>query len=386
MTRDANSPMPQLLKYLGTRNAAMLAALRMLVRCESPSDSKPAVDRCARLLAGEWRRRGMRVQILPQKRAGDILRVEFGAASKAAGQILLLGHMDTVYPLGTLARMPFRVKGGLAYGPGTFDMKCGLVQGLFAAEALASLKLAPRKRVVGLWTSDEEVGSDASRAVIEREARRSDAVLVLEPSASPGGKLKTGRKGVGEAEIIVTGRAAHAGLNPEKGVNAIHELAAQIARIAPMSDLKRGATLSVDIVQGGTRSNVIAERARAVVDLRAVTLADARRIEKKLRALRPMHREAKLEVRGGFNRRPMEQKYAKELFAVAQRLGREIGLELKDAFVGGGSDGNLTAALGIPTLDGLGAVGDGAHAAHEHIRIAAMPERAALVAGLILNV
>jgi glutamate carboxypeptidase len=262
-------------------------------------------------------------------------------------------------------------------------MKAGLVQALFAFDALQRAGEPLRKRIVFLWTSDEEIGSDSSRAVIEKEARRSDAVLVLEPSFGPRGLLKTSRKGVGEAEIIVHGRASHAGLAPQEGVNAVHELARQITRIQEWNDVRRGITVNADIIEGGTRTNVIAERARAVLDLRALRSADMRRIERRLHALRPTQPGARLEIRGGFNRAPFERKVSTALFARAESLASQMGLSLGQCTAGGGSDGNLTAALGVPTLDGLGAVGDGAHSSREHVFLNTMPARAALLAALL---
>jgi glutamate carboxypeptidase len=288
-----------------------------------------------------------------------------------------------VYATGTLANMPFRVSAGKVYGPGTFDMKAGIVQALFALEALQKSKTPLRKRIVFLWTSDEEIGSDSSRKLIEADARRSDAVFVLEPSLGPHGLLKTARKGVGEAEVIVHGRASHAGLAPQEGVNAVHELALQIARLQQWNDLRRGISVNADIIEGGTRVNVIAERARAVIDLRALRTADMRQLEKRLRALRPLTRGARLEIRGGFNRAPLERKVSAALFSRAKSLAAQMGLSIGESTAGGGSDGNLTAALGVPTLDGLGAVGNGAHSTHEHVIAKTMPQRAALLAVLL---
>ncbi len=375
----------RLLQGLRPRLPAMTETLRRLVLAESPSLEKGPADRCCRLLAGEWRRRGARVEILPEKQRGDHLRVTWPPArgGKPRGQLLVLGHYDTVYASGTLRTMPFRVRGGKAYGPGTFDMKGGIVQALYALEALQEAQAELRKRIVFLWTSDEEIGSESSRKTIEQEARRSDAVLVLEPSFGPQGLLKTARKGVGEAELIVHGRASHAGLAPQEGVNAVHELARQIARLEQWNDLRRGITVNADIVEGGTRVNVIAERARAVLDLRALTIADMRKVEQRLHALRPELPGARIEVRGGFNRAPLERTVSAGLYAQARKLAREMGLALGECTAGGGSDGNLTGALGVPTLDGLGAVGDGAHSGNEHVVLRRMPERAALVAALL---
>jgi glutamate carboxypeptidase len=380
------APMKELLRLAKRHQPELLRVLERMVRTESPSNNKAAVDRCARLLAAEWRRRGARVEFLRQKLRGDHLFVDtrLGLA-RPQGQILLLGHMDTVYDIGTLQRMPWRVAGGRARGPGVFDMKSGLTIALLAAQLLRELRITPKKRIVCLWTTDEEIGSDSSRKFIECEARRSDAVLVLEPSTGLAGKVKTARKGVGDAEIIVTGRAAHAGLNPEDGINAVHELALQIERIMRLNDPKRGTTVSVNVVEGGSRSNVIADHARALVDLRATTMAEARALEKRLHALKPILPGAKLEIRGGINRPPMERKNSAALFRHAQVLADDMGLELGESFVGGGSDGNFTAALGVPTLDGLGGVGEGAHAQHENIVIRALPARVALIAGLLAS-
>ena len=381
------SPLPKLLlQALRPRLPQMLATLRKFVLAESPSLEKFPADHCCGIVAGEWSKRNVRVERVRQMQRGDHLRISWAPpTARASGQLLVLGHYDTVYASGTLAKMPFRVSGGKAYGPGTFDMKAGLVQALFAFDALQESKAAFRKRIVFLWTSDEEIGSESSRKLIETEARRSNAVLVLEPSFGPHGLLKTSRKGVGEAEITVHGRASHAGLAPEEGVNAVHELARQIAHIQEWNDPRRGISVNADIIEGGTRANVIAERARAVLDLRAMRIADMRRLEQRLRSLRPGVSGARLEVRGGFNRAPMERKVSAALFERAKLLAAQMGLRLGECAAGGGSDGNLTAALGVPTLDGLGAVGDGAHSAHEHILVKTMPQRAALLAALLAS-
>jgi glutamate carboxypeptidase len=376
-----------LLQWLRPREAAMTRLLGRFVRAESPSFDKAAVDRFGKIVAAEWRRRGAKVTMLRQRERGNHVRAEWSPrGNRDAGQILVLGHLDTVYGLGTLARMPFRVSKGRAYGPGTFDMKGGLVIALAAVDALTANGFAPQKRVVFLWTSDEEIGSKTSRAAIEREARRSDAVLVLEPASGLDGRVKTGRKGVGEIEIIATGRAAHAGLNPEDGVNAIEEIALQIARISRWNEPRRGVTVNVGVIEGGTRTNVVPQRARVLVDVRATHVADMRALERKFLALRPILSGAKLDIRGGFTRPPMERKMSAALFENARGLAKEMGVTLGEAYVGGASDGNFTAALGIPTLDGLGAAGEGAHSPDENILIRALPERAALVAGLLATI
>jgi glutamate carboxypeptidase len=375
----------EFLRFLKPRLPEMLALLRRLVRAESPSLEKSPTDLCCNVLAGEWHKRGARVERIQQKLRGDQLRVTWWPHNgKPAGQLLVLGHYDTVYSSGSLEKMPFRISGGKVFGPGIFDMKAGLVQALYAFHAIRQAKTSLRKRLVFLWTSDEEIGSDASRRLIESEARRSDAVFVLEPALGPRGLLKTARKAVGEVELLVHGRASHAGLAPEEGVNAIHELARQLARIQEWNNPRRGVTVNADVIEGGTRVNVIAERARAGLDLRALRVTDMRRLERRLRSLRPIHPGARLEVRGGFNRAPLERKFSAPLFARAKSLAAQMGLSLGECTAGGGSDGNLTAALGIPTLDGLGAVGHGAHAFDEHILINTMPARAALLAALLL--
>src|SRR3990170_15750 len=271
----------ELLAGLRGRRAAMVRLLERFVRAESPTEVKSAVDRFGRMVAAEWLRRGVRVTFLHQRPSGDHLRVIWPASGpRRRGQILVLGHLDTVYELGTLRTMPFRRARGRAFGPGAFDMKGGLVIALFAAEALAKAGWQPRRRVVFLWTSDEETGSATSRALIEREALRSDAVLVLEPAAGLDGRLKTRRKGVGTAELIITGRAAHAGLNPQDGVNAVHEMALQVSRIVGFNDSRRGISVSPTLAAGGTRSNVIPAAARLVLDLRAERQADMRGLER----------------------------------------------------------------------------------------------------------
>jgi glutamate carboxypeptidase len=383
---EANLP-KELLHILKPGLSEMLSTLRRLVLVESPSFDKTAADRCCSLLETEWRKRGARVERLSQKLRGDHLRITWRPRkSPPTGQLLVLGHYDTVYSKGTLAKMPFRTSAGKAYGPGVFDMKAGLVQALFAFGAMKNSAAQLRRRLVFLWTSDEEIGSESSRKLIESEARRSDAVFVLEPALGPWGLLKTARKGVGEAEIIVHGRASHAGLAPEEGVNAVHELARHLTRIEKWNDPRRGITVNADIIEGGTRTNVIAERARAVLDLRAVRSEDTRRIEYRLHALRPILRGARLEVRVGFDRPPLERKNSGALFARAKSLAAQMGLPLGECTAGGGSDGNFTAALGIPTLDGLGAVGDGAHSTGEHILINTLPVRAALLAALLATI
>jgi glutamate carboxypeptidase len=376
-----------LLKTLKGQTKDMLALLRRLVEAESPSTNKSVVDRLGKLVAAVARQQGARVRVYPSKTTGNHLRAEFRLGSgPSRGQILLLGHLDTVWGLGTLKEIPFRIKGGRAYGPGVFDMKSGIVMGLFALAALRRLQIPVRKKIVMLLNADEEIGSPSSRPITELEARRSDAALVLEPAHGAKGALKTARKGTGEFEICVHGRSAHAGLEPERGVNAILELSRQLLNIETLADKMRGITFNPGIIRGGTRGNVIPAEASATVDVRILRAQDQAWVERKLRSLRPYDKRAKLEVNGGFNRPPLERsKAVAALFERARELAESLGIELTEATVGGGSDGNFTAALGVPTLDGLGAVGEGAHAEHENIVIAELPRRAALLAHLIAD-
>lgn len=374
-----------LLAGLRRRQPEIIALLGEFVRRESFSYDKNGVDALAQKVAKEWRKRDARVQILREKERGNHVRAHLWLGrGKPQGQILVLGHLDTVYARGTLARMPFRVSNGYAWGPGIFDMKAGAVLALAAVDALRRAAISPRKSFVFLWTSDEEVGSGSSRTIIQREARRSAAVLVLEPSLGPNGKLKTRRKGVGGVQIEITGRAAHAGINPQAGVNAIHELALQIARLAKMNDPAKGITVQTNVASGGTVSNVVAAEARAEVDVRFAHAADAASLEKKLLGIKPFLKGARLRVTGGVSRPPLERTAAvAALFEKARALSQAMGLKLEEGATGGGSDGNFTAALGVPTLDGLGAIGDGAHSPRERIRIRKLPGRAALIAALL---
>lgn len=388
---NSRAKVQEILGFMRTRERAMVRLLKRFVRCESPTDSKAAVDAFGRVVADEWRKRGARVETLRQSQAGNHLRAQWPAASSGSKpseskQILALGHLDTVYETGTLGKMPVRVSGGRAFGPGVFDMKGGLVSALFAVDALANAHWWPRRRVVFLWTSDEETGSESSRQLIEQEARRSAAVLVLEPAKGRDGKLKTQRKAIGTAEILITGRAAHAGLDPSAGVNAVHEMALQTERLMRMNNPRRGITVNPTVAQGGTRSNVIPAEARLTVDLRAETLADMRRVERKLKSLRPILPGACVRVNGGFSRPPLEKRASAALFSKARELARELGFSVGECLVGGGSDGNFTAALGVPTLDGLGAVGDGAHSDDEYVIVSALPQRAALLAALLATI
>jgi len=363
----------------------MLRCLQQAVEIESPSGSKADIDRMAAFFASEFKRREGRVRVLPHPSAGAAVCAEFWGDVRGPKPVLLLGHHDTVWDLGTIRKMPFRVRNGRAYGPGVLDMKAGLVCGLWAIRALRALGVKPRSAVRFFLNPDEEVSSVAFRDTIKAEAKRARTVLVLEPAAA-GGALKTARKGGGEFQIIVHGRAAHAGTNPGAGVSAVSELARQILRIEKLAQPGRGLTVNVGVIHGGTRSNVIPESAYAAIDVRVSGKGDGKLVGQKVHSLKPIHPEARLEIHGGVNRPPMEPAQAANLFRQARELGRQLGMRLDEASTGGGSDGNFTAALGIPTLDGLGAVGGGAHARHEHILIRELPRRTALLAALLATV
>jgi glutamate carboxypeptidase len=369
-----------LLDYCLANHDWLLEFIEGLVAIESPSDDPAAVNTCGAELAKRLEAIGGRVTRLPSSTAGDHLRASFGDGSR---QILLLGHFDTVWPVGQLARMPIKREGGRLHGPGVFDMKAGIALAALATRAVIERNGFDGCQAVMLWTTDEEIGSLTSRALIEAEAVRSEAVLVFEPSL-PGGGLKTSRKGVGQFEMIARGVPAHAGLDPGKGVSAVRELARQITAIDDLQDPAHGVTVTVGVIKGGTRANVVPDEARATIDARANTRADAERVAAALKAARPYIAGAKVEVTGGFERPPLERTAAVvRLFETARRVAAEIGVALEEGSAGGGSDGNLTAALGVPTLDGFGAVGDGAHALHEHVEIDALVPRAAVIAGLL---
>jgi glutamate carboxypeptidase len=358
----------------------VLDTAEALVRLESPTTDKDAVDRCGGELASRLEAIGGKVTRLTREQRGNHILSEFGCGTS---QILLLGHFDTVWPVGQLERMPLTRSQSRLHGPGVFDMKAGIAIGMLATRALHESEASIPHRIVMLWTSDEEIGSETSRAAIEDEASRSAAVLVLEPSL-PGGALKTARNGCGGYQVTVRGVAAHAGIEPQKGASAVQELAHQILRLNALQDLERGISVNVVQVSGGLRSNVIPDEARATVDVRAATAAAASEVDAGFQALRPVDPRTTIEVRGGFDRPPLERNdKVRRLYSEARDVARELGQELGEGATGGGSDGNFTAALGVPTLDGLGAVGDGAHALHEHVEIDALADRAALIAGLI---
>jgi len=370
----------RVLAYCRAEEAWLLETIEALVGLESPTDDKAAVDRCGTELQERLEAIGGRVSVVSSPTAGDHLRTEFGKGPK---QLLLLGHFDTVWNVGQLARMPLSRDGERLRGPGIFDMKGGIAIGMLATRAVLDAFPTETHRIVMLWTSDEETGSKTSRALIETEAVRSDAVLVLEPSL-PGGVLKTSRKGCGEYELVVHGVPAHAGVDPGKGVSAIRELARQLLAVETLQDLDRGVSLNAGIISGGSRPNVIAEEARARIDARAPTRSDADRVDRAMRQLTPHLQGARIEITGGFERPPMERtEGVARLFEIARAAGQELGIDVQEGSTGGGSDGNFCAAIGVPTLDGLGAIGNGAHALDEHVVVPALVPRAALLANLL---
>jgi glutamate carboxypeptidase len=373
------------LAYFQDRRDQIVSTIRELVEIESPSDNKAAVDALSDSVAARFAALGATVRIHPAQTVGNHLQADL-PGKPGAGPVLLLGHYDTVYPLGTLATMPCQIVGDRLTGPGALDMKSGIALMLHAIAALQEWHDQLPRPITVLLVSDEEIGSDSSRPITESLAKKSAAVLVLEPSFGLEGAVKTARKGVGDFQIKVIGKAAHAGLDFQKGANAIEELARQIEKISRFTDLKKGLTVSAGLISGGTRINVVPAEATATIDVRVARMKDAAQIEKKMRTLRPVNRKCRVEITGGVNRPPLERTAAvATLYAKAKAIAHDLGWALGEAAVGGGSDGNLTGALGIPTLDGLGGVGDGAHATHEHILISELPRRTALLAGLIEN-
>ena len=368
-----------ILSYVQGRQSEIIALIRQCVECESPSDDAAAVQRFNDLVADTV------TPYAKVKRVGAQLLCEMDLPGRRKqGQILALGHSDTVWSMGTLRSMPFRQADGRLWGPGVLDMKSGIAFFLFAVQALREFDRPVGRKVVLQLNSDEEVGSESSRALTEKNALRSNAVLVLEPGTGLTGKIKTARKGVGDFTVTVLGKASHAGVDFQAGASAILELARQLEKIAGFTQLNRGITVNPGVISGGTRSNVVAAEARAEVDIRILRLKDAAGLEKKFRGLKPFDKRCTIEVTGGLNRPPMERSAGiLKLFRTAQKLGRELGVELEESLTGGGSDGNFTAALGIPTLDGLGAVGEGAHASNESILVDRIADRTALIAHLL---
>lgn len=373
--------MSEILEFLSKHRSQMLKDLEQLVRAESPSHSKEAVDKCGEIIQQLFLQHlGLHTEVIPQYVAGNHLKLAYGDGPE---QILILGHFDTVWNEG---RLFFRLDGNKAYGPGILDMKGGIIQSLWAVKALKELGLKLNHRIIFLLTSDEEIGSPTSRIYIEAEAKKSKAVLVPEAAEAKTGALKTARKGVGVFKLKVKGVAAHAGNHHEIGISAIQELAQQILALHSLTDYEKGTTVNVGVIKGGTRSNVVAGEAEAEVDVRVATLAEARRIEQILCKLEPKLRGCTLTVSGGMNRPPLQRTAAiGEMYGTVRSIAASLGFDLDEAAVGGGSDGNFTAALGIPTLDGLGCVGDGPHAENEHIDLTHLAPRAALFAHLLVH-
>jgi glutamate carboxypeptidase len=357
--------------------------LRDLVQHESPSEDRPAVNASMTLVERWAREQGARLKRHRQSEFGDVFELRFGPSRSPQKPVLLLGHLDTVWPIGTLKTMPWREADGRYYGPGVLDMKAGVVMALAALSTLREMKLA--RPATLLLNSDEEVGSPISRAITEQLALESTAVLVLEPAQ--GLAYKTARKGVGYYHVQVTGVGAHSGVDFERGHSAVLELAKLIQTISGFTNLSRKLTVNCGVIAGGTRSNVVAANAVAEIDVRIAKASDAAFVEKLFRGLKVSDPKCKLTVTGGINRPPMERKAGTiALFKRARELATELGFTLDEAATGGGSDGNFTAALGIPTLDGMGAVGDGAHAAHESVVIEHLVPRTALLAAMIASI
>jgi glutamate carboxypeptidase len=365
------------------RHPRILEMLAQLVGKESPTEDRTAVNRCVDLVE-EWiKASGGKSKRSKQKVAGDLLIGRFGPARSRVKPLMLLGHLDTVWPLGTLSKMPFRMRAGKAWGPGVLDMKAGVVMALSALHLLLdSGQLATP--VIFLLNSDEETGSQHSRAMTETLARQCSAVFVLEPAQGIPGAYKTARKGVAHYRLDVRGVAAHSGVDFAQGHSAVLELGKQIERASAFTNTARGITVNAGVIGGGTRSNVVPAEAWAEFDVRIAKKIDAGRVDRQFHALRAVDRRCTLEVTGGLNRPPMERTSGTvTLFRRAATIARGLGFQLQEASTGGGSDGNFTSALGIPTLDGMGAVGEGAHADTESILLDALVPRTALLAAMI---
>ena len=381
-SKSDNYGKPSSLDSVRALEPVILKTLKTLVEVESPSDDKTAVDRCVEAAAALAEAAGGRPRRHRQREFGDVLELRFGPARRVK-PVMLLGHLDTVWPVGTLRQMPFRIAEGRAWGPGTLDMKAGVAMGFAALQILRDLD-ALQRPVVFLLNSDEEVGSTASRPITEKLAGEAEAVFVLEPAQGLAGAYKTARKGVGDYAIRVRGVASHAGVDFERGHSAIHELAYQLEKIRGFTEQKRGLTVNAGVIRGGTRTNVIAAEAEAAIDVRIARAKDAERIDRKFRSLRARDKGCLLLVEGGMNRPPMERtRPTVALYRRAATLARRIGFVLTEAATGGGSDGNFTAALGVPTLDGMGGIGEGAHASHESVVLRELVPRTALLAEMI---
>jgi len=370
------------LRYFESMLPSCLSLLQQLVELESYSLDKDGVDALAVFLAEEFRSRGAAVTLLPHAERGSALKAVWKTAADKK-PILVLGHLDTVWPRGAVAARPFRLEGRRAFGPGVFDMKSGILLALMVCQALRDRVSKAGSDVIFFFTADEEVGTEAGLPALRQAAEACRAVLCLEPPL-PGGKVKTFRKGVGTFHIRVSGIPAHAGVDHARGANAILELSRQVVQLQAMTDYERGITVSVGRIQGGTASNVVPAEAEAEVDFRVSSAADGEGMEKRIRSLAPFDPRCTLHIDGGVNRPPLERTPAViALYQKARVVAADLGMDLGEGSTGGGSDGSFTAAMGVPTLDGLGIDGDGAHATDEYVEIGDIPRRAALLCQLI---
>lgn len=374
--------MSNIYDYLKDHEAEIMITLERFVKAESPSNRKSLVDHCGNVLSELfYEHLSTKPEIIQQSEVGNHLQFSVGEGNE---QILVVGHFDTVWEPG---RLTYRVEPDRIYGPGILDMKAGIIQAMWAAKAIRSLDIELPYRIVFFCNSDEELGSPTSRTYIEEEARKSKAVFVVEPAEANTGALKTARKGIGMFQLDVQGVSAHAGNHHDRGASAIRELARQVEFLEGLTDYKTGTTVNVGVINGGTRRNVVPERAHAEIDVRIARTIEAERILGILGNLSPLTKGTTIKVTGDINRPPMERTPATdELFVKAKTIASSLGFNLTQASVGGGSDGNFTAALGVPTLDGLGAVGDGPHAEYEHILTESLVTRSALVAHLFTKV
>lgn len=372
--------MSELKEYAARQLPDLLRDLEQLVNMDTPSRDKRLVDEAMEVVIRRFNELiGGTVERIPQPELGDQVKLHLG---RGEGQIMILTHLDTVFPAGEASRRPFKNDGRRLYGPGVFDMKCGLLQGLYAMHAVAKHH-EPKKNIVLFINSDEEIASRTSRRYIEEEARKSDAVFVLEPALGADGKLKTARKGVGRFNIKIEGIAAHSGIDHQSGVSALEELAHQILYLQSLTDYERGSTVNVGTASGGVAFNIVSPHAQAEAEIRVELLEEAERLSRLVSGLTPRLKGTKIEVTGGMVRPPMERTHNRGLFQDAVRIADSLGFKLEESSTGGASDGNFTAALGVPTLDGLGAVGSGAHTEDEYVDLEQIVPRTALLAELL---
>lgn len=375
--------MSNLIEFFLSRQLETIQLIRNLVESETPSGDVARIAVMVEHLAALLRELDAKIEIFATSN-GSSLYARFAEGDVESDKpLLIVGHCDTVWPLGTIAERPFKIEDGRMYGPGVFDMKSGLVVMLEALRAIKELDLKTRRPIEVFLSCDEEQGSPSTRQLIEDIAQSAYAALVLEPCL-PGGKLKTSRKGIAQYQLIARGRSAHAGVAPEKGISAVEELAQQIIKLHSLTNHTEGISINVGVIQGGTMSNVVAAEARAEIDIRFWTNEQQQKLAFALENLKPVLNGAEIELTGKVNRPPLErsEKIA-ELFKHAQKLSLELGFELHEGKTGGGSDGNFIAALGVPVLDGLGPDGDGAHADYEHVLIENLAPRAALITRLL---